>query len=157
MITRDQLRLQIDRLCDTYGDKPFSDQREHLIWEAVEGLEYAQVIKMVDEFISRMRNAPLPNDFSEAAKLYGRAKERYALGEDKPIEEANCKDCLDSGLIRATVPSDVYQKGGRVSGFAPCHCQRGAQIIAAGLRRKHPIHFGPQWRPDWNDDGPGAA
>lgn len=144
MINRDQLRIQIDRLIDTYGDKAFSSQREELIWEAIQGLEYAQVIKMIDEFISRMRNAPLPSDFSESAKQYSR-KVGYALGENKPIEIANCKACLDSGLKGVKVQRDTYEKGGFVSGYGPCHCDRGAELIAAGKRRKNPIDFGGQF------------
>lgn len=148
MITRDQLKIQIDRLCDTYGDKPFSAQREELIWEAIQGLEYAQVIKMVDEFIGRSRNAPLPNDFSEAAKQYTR-KSLYALGEDRPHDQAKCQDCLDSGLIELERQPKYESWAKWAQGHAPCHCERGAEIIPAGKRRKNPVDFGPQFNVSW--------
>lgn len=151
MINRDQLRIQLDRLADTYGDKSFSAQREELIWEAVEGLEYAQVIKIVDEFIGKSRNAPLPNDFSEAAKQYTKSKNRYALGEHKPHDEAKCQDCLDSGLVELERNQKYESWAKWAQGHAPCHCSRGSEVMAAGLRRKNPVNFGPQFNVRWLD------
>lgn len=147
MINKDQLRIQIDRLVDTYGDKPYSEQREHLIWLAVEGLEYGQVIKMVDSFISEMRMAPLPNDFSLQAKLYTKNKNRFALGEAQ--ENPICFDCRDSGFVELVRKTEYEPWATWQSGSAPCHCVRGEQLIAAGKRQKHPTHFGPQFSDAW--------
>jgi hypothetical protein len=151
MIRREQLSIQIDRLVDVYGDKSFSEQREHLIWQAVEGLEYAQVIKMVDVFISEMRMAPLPNDFSLAAKLYTRNKNHFALGEEQPHETAKCNDCLDSGFVNLSRQEPHEEWAKWANGSAPCHCARGEQLIAAGKRQKSPTHFGPQFSDAWRN------
>lgn len=148
-ITREQFALQIDRLIDVWGDKAFSEQREYLIWEAVDGLQYAQVIALVDGFIRSSRNAPLPQDFIAAASEFESKKLRYMLGEEKPIDEAACKDCLDSGFIRLTRRTEYAKWAVYSSGSAPCHCFRGKDLIAAGKRRKRPIDFGAQFNETW--------
>lgn len=150
MITRDQFALQIDRLIDTFGEKAFSAQREHLIWESVDGLEYANVIAIVDEFIRNSRHAPLPGEFSKAASDYRKHNKRYALGEVKPMELANCKDCLDSGFVLVTRKSEFQRWAKWQSGSAACHCERGRELIQAGLRRKSPIDLGSQFSDHWS-------
>jgi hypothetical protein len=141
VITRAQLGVQIDRLVDTYGDKAFSDQRVHLIWEAVEHLDYANVITLVDAFIRSEKNPPLPADFATAAREFRPQGKRYALGEIQPREIARCWDCGDSGFLQFT--------NQRCSGSCPCHCIRGEQLIEAGKRMRSPTDFGPQYRDEW--------
>lgn len=151
MITKDQFRIQIDRLCDTFSDNAFSDQRVAMIWDIVDGLAYPTVIAIVDGFISSAKHAPLPDDFKKAAHGFsGKQKRNYALGEVKPFEEAHCKDCGDSGLIRLQRKYGHDEWARYDSGSAPCHCHRGAELIEAGKRRaKEPIDFGPQFGEHW--------
>lgn len=148
-ITRDQFRLQIDRMVDVWGEKAFSEQREHIIWEAIKPYEYGQVIAVVDDFIRNSRQSPLPSDFITAARNMGRGKKDYALGEIKPQELAICMDCGDSGFIRLSRKPQYDSWAKWDIGSAPCHCPRGWQLIEAGLRRKQPIELGPQFNDFW--------
>lgn len=150
MITREQFQLQVDRLCDTFGDKHFPDQRTHMIWDDVRAYEYPTIIAVVDSFIRNSKFAPLPGDFSEALKGAGAQKQRYSLGEVQPREIAQCRDCADSGFIRLK-RIDTHEDWARWhAGSAPCHCHRGRMVIEAGQRKpKHPIDFGPQFSESW--------
>lgn len=143
MITRDQFQLQVDRLCDCFGDRHFPDQRVRMIWDSAEGNEYQTVIAIVDGFIRSSKHAPLPADFSEAINEATKgSKRKYALGELQPREIAKCQDCLDSGFIRLNSEN--------VIGSAPCHCHRGKMLIEAGKRKnKNPINLGPQFNETW--------
>lgn len=149
IVSRDQLSLQLDRLIDTFGDKAFSDQRVALIWEVVEGLEYSQVIAVVDEFLKRSRYAPLPGEFSDALKDARRSRRQFALGDLQPIEIAKCWDCADSGFIRVVRKRDYESWAKWDSGSAPCHCHRGRMAIEAARKLKSPIDLGPQFSDRW--------
>lgn len=148
-ITRDQLSVQLDRLIDTFGDKAFSDQRIALIWEIVNGLEYSQVISIVDGFLKKSRHAPLPDDFSQAAKDFRRSSRDYALGEIRPREIAQCLDCGDSGFIRLSRNTEFESWAKWQTGSAPCHCARGDQLIEAARRMKSPMELGPKFNENW--------
>lgn len=149
MISREQFQLQVDRLADTFGDKNFPEQRTHMIWEMMRGLDYTSVIAVVDSFIRGSKFAPLPSDFHEAlTEIPGQKK--YKLGDVHPIETSQCLDCRDSGFIRL-VRKPEFEKWARYwSGSAPCHCHRGKELIEAGSRRpREPIDFGPQFGEHW--------
>jgi hypothetical protein len=147
-VTRDQFALQMDRLIDAFGEKAYGAQREHLIWEAIDGLAYAQVIAMVSDFIGRMHKAPLPKDFSDAAAVCGRDKKRYALGEYQPLEQALCRDCADSGFIRL-LRKDAFEKWAKWDTCSICcHCDRGAKAKDAAMRMQRPTEiarFDDRW------------
>lgn len=146
-IQREQLSLQIDRMVDVWGEKAFSDQRELSIWETVEGLEYSQVISIVDGFIRTSRYAPLPQDFKEASREFTRATKRYALGENWPHDLALCKDCLDSGFCYVTRNENYEPWATAPGGNAPCHCNQGKRLIEAARRKNTDLggQFGPHW------------
>lgn len=152
MITREQFRLQIDRLTDTFGEKNFPDQRSAMIFDYVCGLEYETVIAIVDSFIRSSKYAPLPADFSEAVKeaTKGVGAREHALGEIQPKEIARCWDCADSGFIRLQ-RIDSYEAWAKFeTGSAPCHCSRGKELILkAKQKAKNPTELGPQFNDDW--------
>jgi hypothetical protein len=150
-ITRDQFRLQIDRLVDAFGDRAFSEQREHMIWEIVKPFDYPPIISVVDDFIRGSRHAPLPADFVTSTRSLGRGSRAYALGEIQPIDMAKCWDCGDSGFIRLR-RKPTFDKWAKWDiGSAPCHCTRGWQLIETGLRRKVPLDFGSQFSDYWRN------
>ena len=153
MITRDQFRLQMERLKDAFGDHKFPDQREVMLWESSEGHDYGVIIHVVDMFIRNSKTAPLPSEFAEAvgkaANSLGARK--FALGEIQPSDKAKCWDCGDSGFVRL-VRNETFAPWAKwSSGSAPCHCLRGRDLIAAGKRmRPSPVDFGPQFSDDWH-------
>lgn len=150
MITREQFRLQIDRLCDTFGDKAFPDQRVHMMWESADGHLYPTVIAVVDQFIRNSKSAPLPGDFAEALAATKTQKRKYALGDIQPREICKCLDCGDSGFIRI-MRNQVYETWARYPhGSLPCHCSRGRMAIEAAARKpKSPTELGPQFNNSW--------
>lgn len=150
-ITRDQFRLQLDRLIDVWGEKPFSSQREAMIWEIVENHEYPVVISVVDRFIRELNRAPLPKDFSEVLQSLS-PKKKLALGDHWPKEIAHCKDCLDSGFVRL-VRNEIYDSWAIwEKGSAPCYCSRGAQAVAAAKRKTHDLgrQFNETWKSSYS-------
>ncbi len=149
-VRREQFQLQIDRLSDTFGDKHFPEQRVLMIWEVVEGLDYGSVIALTDGFIRASKFAPLPSDFSEAAKDFKRSSRRYALGEIQPQEIARCLDCGDSGFVRLTRKDGAAAWAKWATGSAPCHCGRGRELLfKAANRAKGPLDLGPQFSQAW--------
>jgi hypothetical protein len=151
MITRPQFAIQMERLTDTFGDKFFSEQRAHMMWQSVEGLEYPTVIAIVDSFIRSSKTAPLPVDFALAASEATKGRTRkFALGELQPQEVASCWDCADSGFIRVK-RNETFEEWAKYDfGSAPCHCTRGALLIEAGKRLpRNPIDFGGQFDETW--------
>lgn len=148
-VTKPQLDIQIDRLIETFGEKFFSSQRIVMIWDAVEGLEYASVISIVDEFISSAKHPPLPKDFSIAAKDYKRDLVSFSLGEHAPFESAKCLDCGDSGFVHIERKKEFEPWARAHSGSAPCHCNRGRGAIEAMKRLRRPVHLTRQFGPDW--------
>jgi len=150
-INHAQFRLQVDRLVDTFGERAFSDQRETMIWEMVQGLDYDFVIAIVDSFIRGAKQAPLPADFSEAiAKAEKHGAKLYRLGENRPKEIARCRSCADSGFARVVRKdgADAWAKWSH--GSAPCHCARGRELIEAGRRmRPSPFDLGGQYGDHW--------
>ncbi len=149
-VRREQFNLQIDRLVDTFGDKHFPEQRILMIWEVVEGLDYNSVIALVDGFIRGSKFAPLPSDFSEAAKDFKRTVRRYSLGEIQPKELAQCRDCADSGFIRLERRENAQPWAKWATGSAPCHCGRGKELIYKCSKRKNPLDLGPQFNSAWD-------
>lgn len=151
-ITREQFRLQMDRLCDCFGDKYFPDQREMMMWDSAENHEYPTVIAVVDSFIRTSKTAPLPVDFSNALSESGGKKFKYALGELRPIEICQCMDCADSGFIRLKRKEQFAEWAKWQTGSAPCHCHRGRMAIEAAARKpKHPLDLGPQFGDRWRN------
>lgn len=142
-VSRGQLDVQLERLEECFGERHFGEQRSRMIWLAVEGLEYGDVITIVDTFIKRSKHAPLPQEFTDAAREYKRTG-RSALGEDQP--NPNCHDCRDSGFMWVTYRGK--------SGWGPCACDRGRQLIEADRRRTRPIGFRTQYGPHWHERGP---
>jgi hypothetical protein len=145
-ITKYQLKLQIDRLIDVFGEKSFSDQRELMIWEAVEGLAYPQVIGIVDHFIRSSKNAPLPQDFVEAAKGFERQGRKRPLGELQ--DDAKCADCDDSGFVMIERLEKFESWAHAVSGSAACHCTRGSDAVRAARANRSSVTIG-QWNDAW--------
>lgn len=151
-ITREQFLLQIDRLCDTFTDKAFPDQRTHMMWESAQGHLYPTVIAVVDAFIRNSKAAPLPGDFSEALAATKSEKRKFALGEIQPQEICQCLDCGDSGFIRLARKERFEEWAKWNIGSAPCHCHRGRMAIEAAKRKpKNPIDLGPQFSSAWRN------
>ncbi len=147
-ITRDQMSLQIDRLVDVFGEKAFSEQRQHMIWEVLDGLDYKLVIGIVDMFIRANKYAPLPVDFSKACEGMDRGGMKRQLGEY--AEHPACGDCHDSGFV-SVERKDEHEEWARCAGgSAACHCERGRQVLFT-LRNspKHPVDLKCQWGPQW--------
>lgn len=150
MITKEQFRLQIERLADTFGDKAFPDQRVHMMWESAQEHLYPTVISIVDQFIRNSKSAPLPGDFAEALSASRSQKRKYALSEMRPKEICQCFDCADSGFIRLVRNEQFEEWAEWASGSAPCHCHRGRMAIEAAARKpKGPIDLGPQFSDHW--------
>lgn len=151
MIRRDQFQLQIDRLSDTFGERHFPDQRTHMMWGSVEGIEYATVISIVDGFIRSSKYAPLPADFSQAVcDATKGSKIKYALGDIQPPALAQCLDCRDSGFVRLVRLPQFETWAKWDSGSTPCHCGRGRELInKAKARAKNPFTLGPQFGDHW--------
>lgn len=148
-VSHDQFTIQITRLKETFGEKVFSEQRKLMIWNALQELEYQELISIVDSFIRSAKHPPLPIDFIEAAKGYYRGKKKLALGEFAPKAQAKCFDCGDSGFIRL-VRRDQFQPWAKWHrGSAPCHCDRGFKAIIAAGKMKPSTNLGPQFRDDW--------
>lgn len=145
-IQREQLDIQLDRLSEAFGEKNFGEQRSRMVWIAVEGMEYQDVISICDKFIREFKHAPLPKDFLEAAREYNRNATTWALGEIRPREIAKCFDCGDSGFVRVQRRA-TYDKWAVYSmGSMPCHCDRGRELIEKGKRRaKGAIDLGAQY------------
>lgn len=145
-ISKDQFYLQTERLVNAFGERSFPEQRTLMIWESVSGLEYGTVIKIVDRFIRESKTAPLPVNFFEAVKAEsGAGPKRYALGEIKPKELAQCLDCGDSGFIRLERKDEFEEWAKWQIGSAPCACYRGRELVESG--RKH--NFGPRFNEEW--------
>lgn len=152
MITREQFLLQVQRLCSTFGDRNFPEQRSAMIWDSVKDLDYEPVIGIVDGFIRGSKSTPLPIEFSEAAKEIrkGMGAKQYALGEVQPQNIAKCWDCGDSGFIRLRRNQEHDEWAKWHIGSAPCHCYRGRDLIAAAKRmKKGPTDLGPQFSDNW--------
>lgn len=148
MITREQFQLQVHRLCDTFGDRAFPEQRQIMIWDIVKAHAYEHVIHAIEGFIRSAKSAPLPKDFAEVMANY--ASKKRALGDCVPYDEATCKHCLDSGFIRV-IRNETYEPWAKwQQGSSPCFCARGKELIEAGKRVKpQPIDFGPQFNENW--------
>lgn len=149
IINREQFRLQMNRMIDTFGDRYFPEQRELMIWECVEGLPYYTVIRLVDKFIRGAKHAPLPQDFSEAVASEMRAGgvRRLTLGDIHPREMSQCWDCADSGFIRLLRNSEHEDWATWPAGSAPCHCSRGRDLIAKAKFKNYEL--GAQFCEHW--------
>lgn len=150
-ITKEQFQLQIDRLCDAFGDNRFPDQRVRMMWDSAEENDYGVVIGVVDSFIRGSKYAPLPSDFSLAIfEATIGTKKKFCLGEVQPEEIAKCKDCGDSGFIRL-IRNQAFEEWAKwETGSAPCHCYRGKMAIDAAKRKpKNSTDLGPQFADFW--------
>lgn len=141
-----QFKLQMDRLIDAFGDKPFSEQRELMIWESCKGSSYNLVIAVVDDFIRKSKAAPLPIEFAEAIAEAEKASGlvRHHLGEVRPKEFAKCFICGDSGFVRLKRNKEFEAWAKWQIGSAPCHCTQGLKVTK---NKKH--DFGPQFAEHW--------
>jgi len=148
MIAREQFDAQLNRLIDTFGDRAFSEQRSFMIWKIVAHLDREDFQEIVDNFIRCAKHAPLPAEFSEAVGKRGGRGLALVLGEMRPLVEANCKDCCDSGFIRLHRSEGAETWAKWAVGSAPCHCVRGAELIEAA-KRKRKVDLGPQFADHW--------
>lgn len=111
----DQFNIQIGRLMSVFGKKNFqSEARLAMIWDAVRGLEPHQFLSIVDHIIANCRNAPLPNDFREAAKGLKRYDQEHTLS---PISKPPCLLCLDCGAVLVR-----HLEGSNEEFFMKCDC-----------------------------------
>lgn len=148
MITKEQFDAQLGRLIDTFGDRAFSEQRAYMIWKTVSHLTRDDFQDIVDNFIRCAKQAPLPAEFSEAVSKKGGRGGVLVLGELRPKETALCHDCADSGFVRLWRKDGADDWAKWVIGSAPCHCQRGAELIEVA-KRKRKVDLGPQFSDYW--------
>jgi hypothetical protein len=100
MIRMNELEFQniMQRIYATFGDKTYSKPRVEMIFAKARRIPPANFSKIVDHFLTTLRNAPMPIDFQNA--VYG---EMRANGwfEDDDIRgpEILCHECNDVGVI----------------------------------------------------------
>lgn len=59
---------QLERLEKTFGKNHFSSERADMIYVAVRDMDYEWFKRLCNKMISSLRQAPMPNDFIEAAQ-----------------------------------------------------------------------------------------
>lgn len=96
-MSESQFETQMQRIYDTFGNKPFSRERIRLIWRYVSGLPYGNFCEIVDQFLAHERYAPTPMAFKEAATGVRRNYGKAAI----EAEVIKCMGCNDLGVTRA--------------------------------------------------------
>jgi hypothetical protein len=147
-MTLDEYRDQIERMKRRFGQKAFDEEFIKLVWREVKDMSQYDFVRTADVMIGTRNHTRPPSivDFREARYSSGSSGQRTTgkLGEDRPV--ASCADCRDSGFMHVTYRG--------VSGYAPCHCSRGAELLAADKRAepKRQVGFRTQYGPHWHDD-----
>jgi hypothetical protein len=67
---------QVTRLRSTFGQKFYPDERVQTIWKSLSDMTDGWFEKLVTDFISNSRNAPLPSEFMVASEI--ERKKNYA-------------------------------------------------------------------------------
>lgn len=152
-MTAEFFKEQIQRLKSRFGEKAFDREFCDLIAAKVKFMSDESFVSLVNFIIgSRKPNdPPLIEDFAKPAGDARRERKLYMLGEHKPLSEANCADCLDSGFIRlARKESHEPWALWRIAS-APCHCARGRELIEADKRapEKRRVGFTGQFNDRW--------
>jgi len=126
-----------------------SPGRTELIWGIVKDVEGADFHSAVTTMIESMRKPPMPADFRDAIKGC-KVTSTSSLGVE--MEEANCKDCMDSGLV-PLVRKEHYEPWARCkAGRAPCHCNKGRDLLEADKMapERSKVGFKSQYGFEWN-------
>jgi hypothetical protein len=87
--------LNIDKLKEVFGDRFYGENRKELIWNAVKNLSDDWFIATTNKFLSYSKQAPLPGDFYDAARI-----ERGRNGTQFEDPKGTCGKC-DDGIILA--------------------------------------------------------
>lgn len=66
-MTQNDFNIQLGRIYSVFGEKQYGKERLSLIWQSCKELSDYAFIRIVDNFISSARFAPLPKDFKDAA------------------------------------------------------------------------------------------
>ena len=64
-MTDQEFRLQIDRMRNTWGEKPFPDERVKLLWQSVNQFSQGWFAGVVDLAIRSLSQPPMPIWFSD--------------------------------------------------------------------------------------------
>ncbi len=108
-------RKQIDRLIEEFSPKSFGPGKVALIEDAVRDLSDQEFLKIVNHFLGQ-RQAPIPNDFREAARRERVARPRQEFGPP-PEYVPRCRECLDVGIVAMVRPE--------LAVLGKCHCPQG--------------------------------
>lgn len=121
---RHEFESQIERLKNTFGDRPFADERIKLILTAVKGMSGEWFRYLTDAMIiSRSTsNAPLPKDFAEAVsdelQQYREEKRKDSVTAWEDLNY-KCDYCRDTGVYLCTSNAQAGLWAFR------CHCEKG--------------------------------
>lgn len=124
----------MERLGHSFPQANYSAERLKVIWEKCQWMPAHSFERIVGNFITGARYAPLPKDFIDAS-----IKERQHLGEPRresqPIPIV-CQWCNDSGV------NEIMRKSDGSEFFCRCDCMRS-------LERRH-INLRPEL-PEWTE------
>lgn len=105
-------------------------------------------VETVNAFIGDrpVSQPPLLQDFIKATGASQRSSEsrRYQLGEIRPKNLCECRDCGDSGFIRLSRKPQFEAWARYESGSAPCHCSNG-RLVSQNTK----YNLGPQFSRAW--------
>jgi hypothetical protein len=132
-VTRDFFKTQINRLVTTYGDKAFSGPRIDLIWKVCHELSDDWFETLVNGFLLKSRNAPLPSEFIDAAVI---AKEK---NKTRSTRHGSCNKCSGYG-------SYIEVLNGLKYGFQ-CPCPAGKKLFP-NLPKQQDFGYQPKWSPE---------
>lgn len=122
---------EIERLRNTFGKTPFSNDRLALAWNEVKDLSAPWFNRWVDFWLSNERQAPLPKDFREATSV-----ERERLYEsDKQKQKLDVEDyqsMLSDDQTSMLLKTIVKRMNGQVPDDQWKHVVSGCELIANG-------------------------
>lgn len=135
-MTAEHFQVQMNRLANTFGGA-YKTERTQIIWREMGNLPEEAFTRMVDKLIGECRQAPMIQEFREAAssereKIWSKTKDdRMSRTMDNVRAFASCGQCHGQGVVLARRRDDSSPWAFK------CVCSQG---------RNDPRNF-PIWNP----------
>lgn len=143
-MTEYQFNLEIERLKQSYGDRPYSVPRTRLLWEIVKGIDADFFSKWVDRMLLDSKYAPGGPEFRELYDSWQAVQRRRA----NPNERL-CAVCGDEGRLLA-IKKDDWTKTAFLCTF--CDAAKSEGLNKNLAKPGEPDFFNAWWSPDKERD-----
>ena len=89
------LETQLVRMRSHFNTRSYGEEFVKLLWPRVKHLQASSLVRIVDDFISNSRHAPLMSDFLDATARIGQTEQRPF----SKIFASGCRFCGGDGFI----------------------------------------------------------